>query len=978
MHGVELIFLDFRENFRSFETWCVRRRREVLQARYTATHKSLMQSLRKPKPDQVDSVQIQRTYTVLAVDSDSQQIHLDAPLDLRGCSSWKLDGVPVEVVSSTGDVCTVSTDGSLFTEAELEQHQVLASCIDIQHEFETLWEARWGKHASPDASDWRRISQFARAFLPRGTLELQPVSYEQWRSALRRFKPRAARGADGFSHRDLLQMPRARTLELLRFFSLLESGNVGWPDQLLTGLVLAHAKPTGQGVQAYRPICVFSVLYRTWAGIRARQCLHHLKNLTGSGAYGFLPQRETTELWMLLEASIELSCQCGSDCSGFSVDIVKCFNNLPRAPVGEAARLLGLPECVLRPWEEFLSRATRRFVVRSCVGRPLLSISGFPEGCPLSTVAMVVTGRMFHQYMQHFAPAAQSLSYVDNFMGHAVRAGQAVTGLNFATCFCDAMGLDLDPAKTYMWSNNGPDRRALKALQLPVLEATRELGGFFAFGRAVRNQALQSRCRELAPLFAALSRSPSPLEVKLGCLPVKFWPRALHGIAGCPVSLQVIASLRSEAVKALHIQVGGASALLRLSINARMDCDPGFYQAWQVLCTMRRVCLKQVEMLTMWRVFCNRHDGARLHGPFTKMFEVMDILGWSLNVPPRFADHEGLEHDLLRIPTPLLRRLVESAWLRHVALAHRHRSSMRDLLSIDPDLLGMDRAKLGPIDLARQCALQSGSFVFGHSQSKFDPQQDGLCARCGVKDDARHRLCVCPLYAEERRPFQWVCNRWEALPDCLTHHLLVPGNPYGPAIRQCLHSLPDTCLDQVSLERVSGTQHLFTDGSCLHSGVSGLALAGWGLAHSGTGLVLACGQVAGLLQSAPRAELCAMLSAVSWVAKVQVPTVVWADALHVVDKMQCLLHDGLELNEVENRDLWERIATEVEKLETPCLQILHTPSHLDKALCESPMEEWLATWNEHADTVAVLANLNRPLQIYMHVPLDTMPTWPMS
>ena len=663
---------------------------------------------------------------------------------------------------------------------------------------------------------------------------------------------------------------------------------------------------------------------------------------------------------MLLEASIELSCQGGSTRSGFSMDIVKCFNNLPRAPVGLASNAswvcrklccgLGSPFCL----------AFGDAVIRSSVGRPLLSTSGYPEGCPLSTVAMVVTGCMFHQYMEQFTPSVQSLSYVDNFVGHAVQAGQAVAGLNAAICFCDAMGLEIDPAKTYVWSNNAPDRRALTALQFPVLDAVRELGGYFSFGRSARNQALQQRCRDLEPLFAALKRSSSPLALKLLSLPTKLWPRALHGVAGCPVSLQLLAALRSDAVKALRVQVGGASALLRLSINERMDCDPGFYQAWHVLGTTRRVCLKQPEMLTMWRLYCQRYDGSRLHGPFTKFFEVIGVLGWTLEAPPMFTDHENLRHDLLRIPVPLLRRLVEAAWLQHVALAHRHRQTMRDLMCIDQDLLRQGRANLCPLDLARQVALQSGSFVFGHAQSKFDPQQDGLCVQCGVADNARHRLCVCPQYAHERRPFQWVCDRWDELPDCLTHHLLVPANPHGPELRRQLQVCQDQCFQYYSYGCAPDTQHLFTDGSCLHSRVPGLALAGWGLVHSSTGLVLACGPVCGLLQSAPRAELCAMLSAVRWVAVVQRNAVIWSDALHVVDTMQQLLRGDVLTGSLENSDLWERIAEEVARLDSTCLRVLHTPSHLDPVLCDSPMEEWLAKWNDHADTVAVSANTNRP------------------
>ena len=102
-----------------------------------------------------------------------------------------------------------------------------------------------------------------------------------------------------------------------------------------------------------------------------------------------------------------------------------------------------------------------------------------------------------------------------------------------------------------------------------------------------------------------------------------------------------------------------------------------------------------------------------------------------------------------------------------------------------------------------------------------------------------------------------------------------------------------------------------------------------------------------------------MLSAVLWAARVQARTVIWSDALHVVDNMQLLLQGSLVVDDLENCDLWHRMSAAVERLGETEVQVLYTPSHLDACACESPMEEWLAQWNDHADTVAVLANLNR-------------------
>ena len=60
----------------------------------------------------------------------------------------------------------------------------------------------------------------------------------------------------------------------------------------------------------------------------------------------------------------------------------------------------------------------------------------------------------------------------------------------------------------------------------------------------------------------------------------------------------------------------------------------------------------------------------------------------------------------------------------------------------------------------------------------------------------------------------------------------------------------------------------------------------------------------------------------------------------------------------------------LQQLEPGSLHIVHIPSHLDPARCESPFEEWVARNNAHADTVAGTANNNRSYafqQLYLQV-----------
>ena len=51
-----LLFEDFRENFRRFESWTASQRQQLLQAKCEQSRMALMRELREPAPDQVDTL----------------------------------------------------------------------------------------------------------------------------------------------------------------------------------------------------------------------------------------------------------------------------------------------------------------------------------------------------------------------------------------------------------------------------------------------------------------------------------------------------------------------------------------------------------------------------------------------------------------------------------------------------------------------------------------------------------------------------------------------------------------------------------------------------------------------------------------------------------------------------------------------------------------------------------------------------------
>ena len=123
---------------------------------------------------------------------------------------------------------------------------------------------------------------------------------------------------------------------------------------------------------------------------------------------------------------------------------------------------------------------------------------------------------------------------------------------------------------------------------------------------------------------------------------------------------------------------------------------------------------------------------------------------------------------------------------------------------------------------------------------------------------------------------------------------------------------------------------------------------------------LADGVVPGLLQSAYRGELCAVVSALHFCAIVQTPVCIWSDCMGVVRRVRRLLEGSwMPTLRTKHFDLWSRILPLVESLR-PWVTVCKVSSHLDPTLESTAGDEWCAAHNNHVDGAANRAQLQRP------------------
>ena len=957
----EAIYEEFHWHFRRLESWMIRQRSSLLKLKYDKTCKALFTELRDPSRDQLDLLWSSVDFTILAVDFDACQVHLDAvPAEpLHG--QWRWQNSLLELQSQDSDVLTFASLPSQLEAGDCLQHQiVLADESSIHQALLDLWTPRWQRASSLDASMWQRIVDFITAYMPRLTFPDPDWSLGNWHSVLKCFPPRAARGVDGVSVLDLLSLPSAASTQLLEFLQSMDGSTISWPSQLCYGTVINLAKIDGAHLaQHFRPVVIFGTIYRAWSRLCARPLLRQLAKVVPDSALGFLPGRECAQVWLQLQSFIELCCQQNLSLGGFSTDLEKCFNNIGRGPLMHLATHLGFPAAILGPWQSFLESNVRAFVVRSAHSAAVTSTSGLPEGCAMSVVGMVLIDWCFHVYMHALTPSVHAFSYVDNISVAGHDPLMVVSAFFSTICFFQLWGLPLDYAKTFCWGTNLASRRILQHLGLQQCTDAAELGGSMTYGKRRHNRCLRARGTALEAKWQRLRASRSPQQFKLAILPSVFWAAALHGCAGCPIALNYVADLRKRAVRALRLMTAGCNSMLRLSFAPQTQADPGFYQVWQTVLTFVRVCRKTPKILECWQLWWRDHSGRASHGPFGQLLDMLILVRWTLLAPPLVMDHSGLTHDLLLMDNKQMYVLLQDAWFQRVASVACTRPSMRTVQGLDVHLMLNYNRELTSHEWSLQSALQCGCFVDKWTHGRFDVTAQRVCPECLAPNTHEH-LLVCRKYVALREKHALSSSWLLAQPRHFALHLLCSRSPYLDSLRMYFAGISDVVDDFVSAPNSHAIQHVFTDGSCFADGREGVHQGAWAVWNASTGAVVASGHLAGLPQTISRAELVAVLSAMRWANFYECRCHLWIDALTIHQGLQHRLAGGVTAAGDAMCDLWFAVDYEIANGGVGRITSSWIPSHLLESACETPLEEWVAFHNNQVDTIAVRMNQTRP------------------
>ena len=394
--------------------------------------------------------------TVTEVDPDECSVTIDKPAQFWPGEICTQAGPTKPIIICEDKLWLERVDG-LAVGQKLRQEKFVGQLEEMFDRFKLEWQKRWDSHLHVPAEHWEPlVSFFQLAHQPGPDMPYRAITRNQWLHALKQKKKTAAQGPDGWTRRDLLNLPNDLTDAILKILYKVENNQMLWPQQWLVGIVHSlekHEQPAE--VTGYRPITIFSLVYRIWASIRSKEILQHLLPMTSSYAYGNLPQRCTTNMWMTLQQEIEANLANSQPTCGAVLDVVKCFNHLPRIPLFGVLRHMGINRQVLFAWSKALCQMERRFSIRGSVGPPLRSTTGMAEGCSLSVVGMVACNQLIDAYVKQREPTVRLMSYVDNLELKAHEPHVLLKGTRALTDILELLDLQVDRKKTYLWATEG-------------------------------------------------------------------------------------------------------------------------------------------------------------------------------------------------------------------------------------------------------------------------------------------------------------------------------------------------------------------------------------------------------------------------------------------------------------------------------------------------------------------------------------------
>ena len=293
-------------------------------------------------------------------------------------------------------------------EVTITQRQEICQPDKIFQALNDFWSPFW----TQEPIAYPEELQTLLSHMPHCDITPCPPDLELWIQAIHSLKARSARGVDKISARELQLLPPAAINDLMW---IMHSSQQGFPAWLMWCRTFPIPKNPGDVSPAQiRPISVLAQTYRLWSKIQSKHAMRQIANRLPPGITGFVPGKGPYDACYEQQWIMEKYKNLGTHISGFSIDLLKCFNTIDYEAAAQALLFLGLPLALVKQWKNSLQALTRSWILKNQVSVPKTISRGCPEGDPLSVLIMIAISTGWITAVQA-QTATHLTAYADNW-----------------------------------------------------------------------------------------------------------------------------------------------------------------------------------------------------------------------------------------------------------------------------------------------------------------------------------------------------------------------------------------------------------------------------------------------------------------------------------------------------------------------------------------------------------------------------------
>ena len=877
----------------------------------------------------------------------------------------RFQGQTVNVTQIRGDKVVVDKPLRLRSDNYLATQTVATADPKCMHQTVLdTWNVHWKRdEPSSTGSQWDNLDRFVEALPQRPPLPKKPFCWDKWLDHCKGLNKRAARGGCGYSVREMIRFPKPIVEQLFKIFDACEEGN-RWPDNwILARVTMLSKSDTPISPFDSRPITVFSVLYRQWSRYRSREILEYYSTFmpaTVALATNKVPADISAAVTAL---KIEVAVNTHEVLCGLGIDLIRCFNTLPRGPICAAMERLGVPKPYIHAWYSMLMYMTRTLLISTTQGAPSSSTTGAPEGCGMSVVAMATISWWIIKILEHYHPDTDPSCYADNWQVLCNDPDTLRKAFVTMKDFVDETKMAIAPKKSYLWATTSSARKKLTGIyvgdaMIPVVTNYSDLGCDIHCGRRVVKPKRVKRLDKAKRIFRRIPKSTVSRNFKMRLAKGAGFAAANYGSSLQWTPHSTWKCLRANVARSLALMYPAASAWLAVSVTTG---DPQCHHL-NIVCSFWRRFIRMFPNLGQKFLNMVCHPGTCRNGPAANFRRTLSDCGWAVHDDPRILSHVGgFQIHWVACSKKWLEFGFTQMWNYTVHESVKHRKDCGD--GVPDFILARDvLCKLTTKDQWAMRVLMSGKQFTHDVLSKFAPDITKQCPLCGKMDSKKHRIFECKALDKVRLQHSDAVKF--AIKQPKTYRLL--GLPVLQ--KNSWLKLPHDELvtfKNVPLDQSGDLRHFFLDGSAFHQDTRELTLSGWAIVESCPCVpekfwVVDSGVVPGGEHSSYRGEALSVLRALERATHSQL----YSDCQAVVDNFRCIqvaVLNHLPCPNLDHGDIWGLVWRVLVARGPNAHIITKVKAHCEILPHHSPFEKWLVQGNNRVDLAAKNAVRAHPL-----------------